>query len=164
MTERRFYVYIFSNPLEGGRAFYIGKGQGNRWREHFREVFKGTHHNKYFQRIVLKIFAAGREPGVEKTRLMTETEALQLERTFIAEIGRHANEGPLVNMTDGGEGVSGYVMGLGHRAALLASIKGKPLSVEHRAKIGDGNRRRVWTPEMRMAASKGRPKRRRATE
>jgi hypothetical protein len=42
-------------------------------------------------------------------RDLPEDEAHELERFLIAEIGRQTKGGPLVNATDGGEGVSGLV-------------------------------------------------------
>jgi hypothetical protein len=74
---------------------------------------------------------------------LSEQAAFEIERAFIAAIGRFP-DGPLVNLTDGGEGLSG------HRH-----------TAETKAKIGAKIRGRKQTPEeiaQRAAAQRGRPK------
>ena len=92
-----FYVYAFLRP--DGTPCYIGKGKGNRWR----------HDGKYGRNLHLRrIIANAKESGqpLERIKLienMSEADALSMEAFFIAAVGREAQGGPLVNLTDGGE-------------------------------------------------------------
>jgi uncharacterized protein YaiI (UPF0178 family) len=92
----RFYVYILFRL--DGRPCYVGKGKGNRWQDHDRYAS-----NIHLRRIIAK--SGGPLPGVIVRDGLTEDEAYATEIAFIAAIGREANGGPLVNMTDGGEGL-----------------------------------------------------------
>lgn len=96
--ENRFYVYLWRRA--DGIPCYVGKGHGNRWKR------SPAGRNTWLRRIMLK----------DKERMscefaatgLAESEALELETLLIVEIGRQkSGTGPLVNFTDGGEGVSG---------------------------------------------------------
>ena len=141
------YVYHYSN----GVPFYVGKGRGNRCLHHLKRARGGKRgDNPYLDRTLRKILMHRDQVQIQKAHVgLTEQEAFDYEKKLIIRIGRKTTGGPLVNLTDGGEGPSGYQMYGYHKAALLAAIKGKPLSPEHRRKIGEGNSRRVYTPEMR---------------
>jgi len=112
----KFYCYIYLDPRKPGRycysdmcflfePFYVGKGHGKR-------CFWFLDHNKFCQRKVKKIL---REIFYEPYMILakqniSERESLDLEVKFIKEIGRHnLNLGPLTNLTDGGEGLSGFI-------------------------------------------------------
>lgn len=96
-----FYVYIYFRPWNG-QPCYVGKGKRNRWNYHL--CLGVNHPNKHFANIFLK--ANGRElPRVKIREHLSEEEALEMEVALIRAIGRQINGGPLVNLTDGGEGV-----------------------------------------------------------
>lgn len=98
--DLRFYVYVAFRPWDGTPC-YVGKGKGERWRN-----FKDRT-NRHLRNIIVKANSLGIELPVIKVREgLTEAEAFQVERAFIAAIGR-GKYGPLVNLTDGGEGWSG---------------------------------------------------------
>lgn len=150
LSSIRFYVYAYFRP--DGRPLYIGKGQTKRWRSHLvdaQKIAQGgawpTRCNKKFLRIIIKAIRAGHDIPVVKLQVdLTSAEAVRNERALIAVIGREAHGGPLVNLTDGGEGTEG------HRH-----------SSETRAKIGNAIRGRVHSIEETAARSrsqKGRPK------
>lgn len=151
--KRIFYVYILFRP--NGHPCYIGKGKGRR----FEKREKLTSHNIHLSRIISQ--AGGSLPKTIIRENLTESEAFETEIAFIKAIGREVHGGPLVNLTDGGEGPSGLVFSeaslakirqanLGKKrapevgAAISASkigkprfdLRGKSLSLEHRAKIG----------------------------
>ena len=89
-NERRFYVYIHRRKTDG-RIFYVGKGCGNR-------AFARSGRNSYWHKVVNKHgFVA-----VIYHDNMSEVCAHSLEKMLIT-----ANRPKLVNVTDGGEGVSG---------------------------------------------------------
>lgn len=93
----RFYVYVMFRPWNG-EPCYIGKGQGKR----AQVLYRG--HNPHLARIIAK--AGAPIPTVILQGGLAEDEAFMVERAFIAALGRGKN-GPLVNLTDGGEGRSG---------------------------------------------------------
>lgn len=101
-VENRFYVYVLFRP--DGRPCYVGKGKGERIGQHAR--LGGRHVNKHLSRIIKS--AGGDLPGVKVVEDVSEAEALNTEKEFIRAIGRELHGGPLVNLTDGGEGLSGY--------------------------------------------------------
>lgn len=136
-----FYVYIHRRATDG-LPFYVGKGRG-------RRAYSPKDRNKHWRHIdakhgrTLQFVADG----------LSEAEAFELEGFLIAFMGRKdLGTGPLVNMTDGGEGHAGYqqspeavearvapLRGLKRtpeqRARMSASMKGIRKSPEHREKI-----------------------------
>lgn len=162
-----FYVYILFR--ENGVPFYVGKGRGRRLAAHECAARRGAKGHRFS--IIRDLLARGL--GVECRKVhegLTDAEAIALEVAWIAEIGRKVHGGPLVNETDGGDGMSGYQMPDASRAhlsaiargikkspetvtrmkdswksrpamtdetkaKLSASLKGRPLSPEHRAKV-----------------------------
>ena len=116
--ERRdFYVYVLFRP--NGVPCYVGKGSGKRWQNH---LYHGDC-NPHLRRIIEK--AGGDIPRVKIHQGLTEAEAFEAERAFIAAIGRVKDGGPLVNMTDGGDGASGAIRSDETRAKMSAALKGK---------------------------------------
>lgn len=98
-NEPNFYVYAIFRP--DGRPCYIGKGCGPRWTRH---EWRST--NPHLANIVR--LAGGTLPKIKLCEGLIEQEAFDIEIMIIRLIGREIHGGPLVNMTDGGEGVSGY--------------------------------------------------------
>jgi len=147
-----FYVYIKFRPC--GTPCYVGKGRGNR-------AFHDGRGNPHLQNIARK--AGGKLPTVIVCRDLDEATAFEYERAWIAAIGRGKN-GPLVNLTAGGEGASDPCEE--SRANMSKARVGKPLSPEtckrmsrakigkvfskeHRAKIGEATRVRMASQEAR---------------
>lgn len=91
-----FYIYAHINPINK-EMFYIGKGKG------YRMFHKSR--SKYWKNIVNKYGCI----YIKIIENLSESDAVKLEKFFIKHIGRKdKKEGNLVNMTDGGEGMSGY--------------------------------------------------------
>lgn len=88
-----FYTYAYFS--ESGKIYYIGKGKGRRaWNKNYRSVRRPPNKNNI---IILK-------------NNLTEEEAFRHEVYMISVIGRRdLGTGPLMNRTNGGEGVSGFV-------------------------------------------------------
>jgi hypothetical protein len=126
-TDTEYGVYGLYRP--NGAICYVGKGRGNRPAQHFKNPDK--HSNKHLGRIIKS--AGGRLRVEWFSQGLTESDALRLEVKLIAEIGR-TPAGPLVNLTDGGDGVSGMKHGPETRAKLSALSSGKVQSAETIAK------------------------------
>lgn len=135
--ERRFYVYIFFR-LDGSPC-YVGKGQGRRWLQHECKKTTAKHPNHRLAKIIEE--ANGIElPKVKIRENLTNAEACEIEIAFIKAIGR-GHKGPLVNMTDGGEGNIGWNptqetrQKMSHSGRMREHPKTGPCSPERRAAI-----------------------------
>lgn len=146
-----FFVYVWRRPC--GEPFYVGKGKK------YRDTAEQGR-NPIFRNIVAKIRAGGEEPVVERIfDGITEHEAFAHEVALVAKYGRKNNgTGVLANLTDGGDGVSGWVASAETRARMSAANTGKVLSEDHRAKIGAANKGKAKSEGHRAnlsAANKG---------
>jgi hypothetical protein len=122
-----YYIYFHINPLKN-EIFYVGKGKGNRaYYKKDRSDFWNKISNKYGYIVDI----------VEED--LNEEEAFEREIFYIKKIGRRdLGLGPLVNQTDGGDGVISLI---------TANRRGCKLSEDHKRKIGDANRGRKLTDE-----------------
>lgn len=109
-----FYVYLHIR-VDTKEIFYIGKGTGDR-------AYRKNNRSKWWNNIVNKHDYIVHIVD-EK---LSEATAFELETFLISEIGRaDLNLGPLINMTNGGDGVSGYKFTDEQRKALSDSHKGE---------------------------------------
>lgn len=128
----KYYIYCLFRP--DGSPLYIGKGKGRRYRVHEWNCNIGKN---YKSNIIAKAKRASLEiPKIVIRNNLNEEEAFKFERAFIKAIGRYPN-GPLVNMTDGGEGASGsrQPKTKWHREKIGLALLGHGFSDETRAKI-----------------------------
>lgn len=148
-----FYVYIHYK-LDINEPFYVGKGYGGRCfckdrSPHWKNIV-----NKHGYTI--KIISKN----------LSEQEAHNLEKSLIKEIGRSDLDlGPLINLTDGGEGCYGHLhseetknkMRLFHKNRsnqykknISISKKGKkrkPFSAEHRKNMSIAQSKRIYSEQ-----------------
>lgn len=103
-SENIFYVYVLFDQF--GIPRYVGKGKGRRINDHGKKREAVGPLRGAFIRQTMS--ALGEIPRVKVRDHLTEDEALSTERAFIAAIGRYP-DGPLVNRTSGGNGLSGYI-------------------------------------------------------
>jgi len=111
--EAPFYVYLLIDPRTGG-VFYVGKGTGERFREHGAEALllddgaTAEEAGKKLARI-RAIREAGLQPQVEfaRFRIATEREAYLVEAVLIDALSRHA--GSLTNAVRGHDSDFGMV-------------------------------------------------------
>lgn len=90
-TKKVYYTYILRNPLSGSKAFYVGKGKGNRMYKH---EHKTRNHNLpngsngYLYREIKSILQCSGSIEYEVANdNMTEEEAFALEACYIQEYG-----------------------------------------------------------------------------
>jgi hypothetical protein len=118
IVPKDFYVYLHRKATTG-EVFYVGKGYGRRaWS------------NQRSQHWHLAVKKHGFTVQIIESGLQ-EWYSFELERELIAFYGRDI----LCNMTDGGDGISGFTHGARARQLVSQARKGKPLSKEHRAKL-----------------------------
>jgi hypothetical protein len=126
---KTFYTYIYIDP-ETNVPFYVGKGFGGRAYTHLRRRDKHPMTNK-----IKALAKKGVAPIIQITDHLCEADALDQEKVLIASIGRRdLGLGPLLNLTDGGDGMSGYQMTQEHKNKIAMANRGKKVSAETRAK------------------------------
>lgn len=178
-----FYTYIYFDPKYPGRytyqgipmsflykPMYIGKGKNDRINYHLSRKKSLEKIPLPFQRTLKKRLKEGYEIYKIKLPGCAEDEAFFLEKWFIARIGRNdLGKGPLLNMTDGGDGASGHKHSSETKKSLsligktkignLNNFYGKEVSIEHREKISKANKGKVpWNKGKKCPGIGGRPK------
>ncbi len=106
-----YYVYLLLDPRDFYSPFYVGKGKGNRWRDHLHPSSARIGKNQLKNSIIRKIRESGQDIGMLfwQTK-MSEHDALELEKSLIAKFGRRVDgTGILANLTTGGEGTVGRI-------------------------------------------------------
>jgi hypothetical protein len=145
--SREFYVYVIFRP--DGRPCYVGKGKGGRWEVHFRNA-----RNKHLSNIISK--AGGNVPVVKVREHLTNEEAIATEIAWIAALGRKKDGGPLVNLTDGGEGTTGLFVSLETRARMSEASKAMWQDPNYKARISEATKAQWESPEARARLSEAR--------
>lgn len=132
VVDNTYYLYFYLDPRKHNfhnypqnsivscvfdyEPFYVGKGKGNRKFHHLREVesfiktnsFPTKSYNKHKFYKIKQIKDDGYEPIIRVYLFnMPHEVACEYEKYYINLIGRSdLNLGPLVNLTDGGEGTA----------------------------------------------------------
>ena len=173
MKENRFYTYIYLDPRKKGgftygkyvfkyEPFYVGKGSYDQYKYHLREAINrnksSSNKHKFYK--IKKILKENLEPIILKVEEgLKEQESFDLEIWLIWAIGRNDLKlGPLVNLTNGGEGDS-------HTNETKEKIskslkgwdgywKGKKRSKEDKYKIGSANRGKPLSEETKLKIKK----------
>ena len=142
-----FYTYIYLDPRKKGpftygeyvfeyEPFYVGKGSYEQYKYHLTEKCQHCDPNTFKVRKINKIRKiTNDEPIIVKYKEnIIEEEAFKLEISLIDTIGRYdLKKGPLVNLTDGGEGTSNPSKET--RKKLSESSTGRKMSIETRRKM-----------------------------
>lgn len=131
------YIYIHCKA-SNGEPFYVGKGKLRRRMRAYERANATERRSKFWNRVVEKYGFT-----VEiVAHCVDDKEAQRLERQIIAEIGRRdLGKGPLVNLTDGGEG----------HAGIIASEELRAI----RSKNSSGKRSPEWVAAIRAARKDG---------
>jgi hypothetical protein len=151
-----YYVYILYYDLEMTLPFYVGMGKGRRVHDHTlpKQRSGGGPRASALRETMQKI---GFIPFHIVQRDLLRPAACALEKALIAAFSR-LPDGPLVNLTDGGEGGVGRRPGWRHtpeaKAKMSAALRGRKQSPEHIAKraailsrIFKGKKRGPQSPE-----------------
>lgn len=105
-----YYVYAYFDPSTAV-PFYIGKGKGARKLHHLKEASKPSSADKNLHKLrkIRQIVQRGQQPDIRLIDFdLTEGDAFELEEFMVSWIGRaDRNQGPLTNLSNGGEGTSG---------------------------------------------------------
>ena len=131
-----YYTYLYIDPSRShrlcpdGEPIYVGKGKNDRAYAHLKRT-DSTH----FSRRLAKMQRAGVLPVIKMLATDIDEElAFLVEQEAIAKYGRRdLGLGPLLNLTDGGEGVSGHIW-----------------TDEQRQRVGDGVRRAFQDDQRRQ--------------
>ena len=111
-----FYVYEHWR-LDKDECFYVGKGCRNR-------AYSRSDRNSHWENIVSKLERIGSGYEIRLVAVgLSEKDAFNLERERIL-FWRDLVD--LANKTDGGDGVSGFIMPAEARAKMSAKAKGRP--------------------------------------
>lgn len=134
-----YYVYILFDFQ--GIPRYVGKGCGNRWLNHEHKIDPINHRkNKFIKhtKLILK-----EVPKIKVCENLLESDAFATEVVLIRTIGRYP-VGPLVNMTDGGEGIT---MSADICAKISKTLSGRKRPVEIGRKVSAKLKGRPQTAE-----------------
>lgn len=112
--EQKYYVYEYVDPTTN-IPFYVGKGKDYRYTHHIKNLNDKSNLHKTNK--IKKILKEGKTPIIRLVKTgLTETESFEFEMELIQKYGRiNLNNGCLTNLSNGGEGQSGWVPGDDYR-------------------------------------------------
>lgn len=116
-------VYIYYDPSRGHNPFYVGKAKtlGVAYRH-----LNGKSHSKTLSGRITSIIEAGLAPGIGIIECTDNELAALVETELIAKYGRaNLKLGPLLNLTDGGDGDTGMIVSEETKLKLSLANKGK---------------------------------------
>jgi hypothetical protein len=166
-----FYVYAYIDP-RNGTPFYIGKGRAKRAWKHLQQ--DRLRKKGFFQNKLRRLLREEHTPSITMlAEGLSEEMSFILESFFILALGRRRdsnNLGPLCNLTNGGEGPSGYrhsketlrrLSDARRRENLSAETlrkmsqasRSREVSLETRRRISESQRGKKLTPEHRRKLS-----------
>jgi hypothetical protein len=147
MLINEYFVYCFLDKRKPGEyihgdyvfdfePIYIGKGKGNRPNRHY---YLYKRYNTRFYSKMKSIILDGFNPEfILISSNLSEKDSLELEISLISTIGRIENGGTLTNLTDGGNGQSGFKFSEESKKKMSEKRLGKkhgPTSDETKLKI-----------------------------
>ncbi len=132
---KKHYIY-FHKRADDGVVFYVGIGIG-------RRAYRESNRSQFWKRIVEKHGYNIEFPHKD----LTQDEAKQLEIHYISAFGRlDRGTGTLCNMTDGGDGRTGYKCTDETKEKMRKASTGVKFTEERKRKIGEKSReRKSWS-------------------
>lgn len=160
-----YYTYVLLDPTNSGvytydnyitflyEPFYVGKGKNNRFKCHAWEALRN---NKVSHKLnkIRKILKTTNPIILIISNNLLESDALLIEQYLIQIIGRKdLGNGPLTNLTDGGEKNTRHIFTEEQRHKMSISAKNKPpMSEITRQKLSELGKRKkgyICTEEQR---------------
>lgn len=131
----KHYVY-FHKKADDGVIFYVGVGTG-------RRAYRESNRSQFWKRIVDKHGYTIEFPHIN----ISQEEAKVLEIHYISVYGRiDRGTGTLCNMTDGGDGRTGYKCTEETKEKMRKAATGVKFTDERKRKIGEKSRdRKSWS-------------------
>ena len=161
MQHQDYYVYVYCDPRYQGQdvlsykfecqPFYIGYGRKNRLFRHLKPYPSVVDNNRLKINKIKSIQKLCLQPVVYKlNENLKAEEAQRLEKQLISLIGTiqplpNIPKGTLVNLTPGGDGG--------------ATFCGKRLTEQHKQRISEANKNKVFSDETRKRLSESQKKR-----
>ena len=163
MKKDIFYTYIYLDPRKPDNyvygdytfeyePFYVGKGKNGQLLTHLKEarsnIFLEKCTNSYKIAKIRNILKENLKPIILKIEeYISEQEAFNLESWLIWGIEKYP-VGPLTNLTDGGDGASGWHHNKETKYKISKANKGKIASPETKYKISKANKGKpAWNKE-----------------
>lgn len=150
---RDYYVYAYIDPATG-EPFYVGKGRGKRVRTHLQPCHVAKNLPMYNR--LRRMLEVGQPPQIRLVATgLSESESLTWETFFILALGRLCDRsGPLMNLTIGGEGLSGRKHSPETKVKMSLAAKGRVISKEARVKMSEAAKNRTEETKKRIAVSR----------
>ena len=144
-----FYVYRYTCPVRN-EVIYIGKGTGRRAMQHLKRQDQHPLTNR-----IKWLRKQGLEPVIDFICQDVDEEfAFLVEHEAIAKYGRKdIGKGPLLNLTDGGEGGSGMKLAPEVIARRNAAISAAKSSVEGRKRMSETTKQLYATTNLALKTS-----------
>lgn len=146
-----YYVYVLKRS--NGNPFYVGKGTRDRLSFHEWAAKRGW--SGYLYNVIRKIWRSGGTVIHQKIATgLSNDDAIILECSLIKRFGKRSAGGCLVNITDGGDGASGYK----HNKISIEKMRKawttrEPFSEESKAKMRAANVGKRLSEETKLKIS-----------
>ena len=164
MENNIYYLYIYLDPRKPGihqyhdleflyEPFYVGISKSKkRHLEHLDEAYRVNCKTYKCNKIRKIKIDTGNDPiFIKRFENLSKIDAAKLEKEYILKIGRSdLGKGPLTNLTNGGDGVTGYIHSyeqtLQHSNRLIESWKNEEYR-KKMSKISSESQKRLWKNE-----------------
>lgn len=141
-SENIYYVYLLIDPRVN-QPFYVGKGKGDRVKQHYYNWTVNKRHNVHKLNIINKLKMQGFVPTYElaATGFKTSKDAGEYEKHLISLWGRewYDKDGILTNVAPGGEGGPGAAKGVDrshlNKSVIQYSVYGEYITTHKSFKI-----------------------------
>lgn len=148
--KKEYYIYVYLDQSKSGNynykkikfnyePFYVGLGKREcRLYEHLKESEKNCYNRHKFNRIRKIQKETKKNPIIIKySQTLSKDEGINLEILMIKTIGRRdLKTGPLTNLTNGGDGVNGYIQTKEDKEKWKRSIDIYYSNKENRKRVG----------------------------
>lgn len=138
LDPRKPGIFRYGHWVFHHEPFYVGKGHGERCHAHTYDYVLAKNTNTPKNAKIRKIIrVVGDNPIIQiKKQQLTEKQAFSTEIQLISKIGRYnLGEGPLTNLTDGGDGVVGHIFTEASRKKIREGLRNSEANRNHTEKV-----------------------------